>query len=107
MKVDIKELAKEALNELMYELEADVDTQPTKKDLALGGASAKLAQLKGELNTILDKAEQAGIISKNGGNIKILKKDAYIKYIGELPKQIKALQQKLMPPSIDDTENQY
>ncbi len=93
---ELKELVKEAYTELVKELEAGVD-QPNQLDLDLGDVSTKLAQSKGELATLLDKAERAGIINRANGSIKILKKDDYVRLVGDLPKKIKLLQQRLEP----------
>ncbi len=102
--MDIKELAKEVFNELMSELDAADSITPSKNDIQLGGDAAKLAQLKGELSTILGKAERAGAIKRANGKVTIINKEYYGKIIGDLPKRIKALQQSLEPDTNYDTQ---
>lgn len=108
---DLKKLVKEAYDELMQELEASPSSQqiepqvlPTKRDISLGDASSQLAKSKGELATLLDKAERAGIISKKDGKVSIIDKVRYMQVIGDLPKKIKALQAKLEPDLTSDEE---
>lgn len=104
---NLKELVKEAYNELMKELEINPNEPqilPNKKDISLGDASSQLAKSKGELAAILDKAERAGIISKKDGKISILDKNKYIQIVGDLPKKIKLLQSKLEPDLTSDDD---
>jgi hypothetical protein len=109
--MNIKEVVKEAYNEVVKELEmgmgAGPDTQviPSKRDSAMGNVSSQLATAKGELATVLDKAERAGIISKKNGKITINNTEQYMKYIGDLPRRIKTLQQKLEPDLMPDDED--
>lgn len=95
----IKESLEEVINELGNELEGD---EITSSDLALGDISAKLAQAKGELNTILDRAAREGIIAKNDGKISIRNREEYMKRVGGLPKRIKNLQKQLEPSTSED-----
>ena len=90
-------LIKEAYAEVMQELGAEMDIVMHSDDLALGNVASQLAQAKGELNTILDRAARQGIIRKNQGRVQILNKDEYIKRVGDLPRKIKQLQQQLEP----------
>ncbi len=92
----VKTLVNEAFGEVMKELESELDI-PSTNDMALGEVATKLAQAKGELNTILDRAARDKVIKKQGGKISILNKEEYIKRLGDLPKQIKALQNQLEP----------
>ena len=71
--------------------------KPSHAGNKLANDAAKLAQLKGELSTILDKAERAGVISRGeNGKIRIVKLPEYQKMIGNLPQQIKILQLKVL-----------
>lgn len=91
------ELIKEAYTEVMAELESEMsDMTPTDDDQLMGDKSTQLAQAKGELATILDRAAQEGII-KRGEKTSILNKNEYIKRIGDLPRRIKQLQVELEP----------
>lgn len=103
-KSTIKSIAEETFNEVMNELSRDaspIDSPenviPTKTDKVLGNDAAKLAQLKGELATVLDRAESEGIISRGEeGKIRIIKLPEYQKVIGTLPQQIKILRRKVL-----------
>lgn len=96
--MSVKTLVKEAFEEVMKDLGSELEVpMPTSNDMALGEVATKLAQAKGELNTILDRAAREGVIKKEGGKVAILNKNEYIKRIGNLPKQIKALQNQLEP----------
>jgi hypothetical protein len=121
----IKELAEEALKEVMAELgkgapftndqyadraparDTSLDSpdddsiekqfNPSKNDKVLGSNAAKLAQLKGELATVLDRAEREKIITRDeNGKVKVLKLPEYQKAIGNLPQEIKALRLKVL-----------
>jgi ribosomal protein S20 len=77
----------------------------SKGDRALGTAASKLAQLKGELSTILDRAEREGIIRRKDGKTSIINLPKYSQLIGDLPKRIKALQLRVLPSlSLDDED---
>lgn len=91
------DLLKEAYKEVIQELGSEMDMTIQPNDLKLGDIASQLAQAKGELNTILDRAAREGILKKNEGKIKILNRNAYIKCIGDLPRKIKQLQQQLEP----------
>jgi hypothetical protein len=79
--------------------------KPSKGDRALGTAASKLAQLKGELSTILDRAEREGIIRRKDGKTSIINLPKYSQLIGDLPKRIKALQLRVLPSlSLDDED---
>lgn len=96
--MSVKTLVNEAFIEVMKELGSELDmVVPTSDDMALGEIATKLAQAKGELNTILDRAARDRVIKKNEGRIAILNKEEYIKRIGDLPKKIKALQNQMEP----------
>jgi len=98
--MSVKTLVNEAFIEVMKELGSELDMvvpTPTSNDMALGEVATQLAQAKGELNTILDRAARDRVIKKNEGKIAILNKEEYIKRIGDLPKKIKALQNQMEP----------
>ena len=96
--MSVKKLVKEAFEEVMKDLGSELEAPfPASHDMALGEVATKLAQAKGELNTILDRAAREGVIKKEGGKVAILNKNEYIKRIGGLPRQIKALQSQLEP----------
>lgn len=93
-------LYKEIYDEFMNDMDINSSTGPgtiNKNDLKQGELAASLAQAKGELNALLDRAARDGILQKNKDKITILQKDEYIKRIGDLPKRIKALQHQLEP----------
>jgi hypothetical protein len=75
----------------------DKQFKPSRSGNKLANNAAKLAQLKGELATILDKAERSGTISRDkAGKIRIIRLPEYQKMIGNLPQQIKILQQSVL-----------
>ncbi len=89
-------LIQEAYNEVMRELEPKLP--PSTPNVELGDLSTHLAQFKGELATVLDKASRAGYISRdNTGKIVIKNKEAYNEIVGDLPSRIKVIQQQLEP----------
>lgn len=92
---NVGNLLNEAYNELMHEFQDE--PMPSSSDIKLGDISAQLAQAKGELATIIDRASREGIIRKNDGKIQILKKDLWLKKSGDLPQRIKNLQRQLTP----------
>jgi hypothetical protein len=103
-------LVNEAYNEMMSELHADLELspEPSRSDISLGNISAQLAQAKGELSTLLDRATRQGIITKKNGKISIIDKDAWIKAVGDLPRKIKDLQNQLTPdPNIHADETDF
>jgi hypothetical protein len=97
--MNVKKILKEAYDEVMKELElSSPKTTPTQDDIELGDLSARLAQYKGELATLLDKATRAGYITRDkNGKIVIKNKVAYMKILGDLPEKIKLLQKELEP----------
>jgi hypothetical protein len=124
----VRNIAKEAFNEILSEMEIGVSSQPdsfssldddtlaqqvapNKKDKVLGGDAAKLAQLKGELATVLDRAEREGIINRSEGKTRILRLPQYQQLIGNLPQQIKILRLKVLGSNSDSIiggeENSY
>jgi len=93
--MDYKDLIHEAYNELMEELGSE--NPPSRNAINLGNLASQLARSKGELKTLLYKAEQLGIIKQTNGKIAILDKNKYLQVLGDLPRKIKDLQQKLEP----------
>lgn len=82
---NMNNILKEAYSELLTEL-----GQPEPAQI--------LAEYKGKLAAALDRAQRAGIIKKDdNGKIKIIKKDIWTRMVGDMPKKIKELQQKLTP----------
>lgn len=94
-----KELVRECYNELMEELGSDVSTppSPSPSDVDLGDAASQLARTKGELKTILGRAQKLGIIRQDKDKIYILDKNKYLQIVGDMPQKIKSLQQRLEP----------
>lgn len=89
-------IMEEAFNEVMQDLNMGEPPETlSQNDLSLGDTAAQLAQVKGELSAILDRAYREGIIKKKDGRISILNRDAYTRAVGDLPKKIKQLQQTI------------
>lgn len=100
--MDTNQLIKEAYNEVMQELTLGMDdSNVSQDDISLGDISTQLAQAKGELATILDRAAQEGIIKK-GDKISILNKNEYIRKVGNLPQKIRQLQRQLEPSTTEE-----
>lgn len=103
-------LVNEAYDEMMSELRSDLGfpPEPSRSDISLGNVSSQLAQAKGELSTLLDRATRQGIISRKDGKISIINKNAWIKAVGDLPRKIKNLQNQLTPdPNIHADETDF
>lgn len=95
----LQNLIIEEYNKVIKELE---DNIPSEENKELGDITASLAQAKGELATILDRAFREKVIDKNNGKIKILNREEYLKRVGDLPNKIKQLQQQLEPEDNED-----
>lgn len=103
-------LINKAYNEVMNELfmRSGDEHNVSRSDISLGNIASQLAQAKGELSTLLDRAAREGIISNKNGKISIIDKNAWIKAAGDLPQKIKKLQQQLTPdPNIHADETDF